>query len=132
MVAIGGDDSTLGAVVKRNAARLGLKLVPDPAPDELGLVRNDQYSFTRQGVPSVMITEGEKARDPNVDAKKFGEEWIRTRYHAPSDDMSQPMNLDAAVEFMQVDFLVGYDIAQDPKRPAWKPGDFFGETFGRR
>src|ERR1700730_17283486 len=51
------------------------------------------------------------------------------RRHAPSDDMIQPMNLDAVVEFMQIDFLVGYDIVQDPKRPAWKPGDFFGETF---
>jgi Peptidase family M28/PA domain len=132
VVAIGAADSTLDRVVERNAARLGLKVVPDPEPGELALVRNDQYSFVRQGIPSLMITEGEKARGPAVDAKKLNEEWTRTRYHAPSDDMNQPMNLDAAVEFMQIDFLVGYDIAQDPKRPAWKPGDFFGETFSRR
>jgi hypothetical protein len=42
------------------------------------------------------------------------------------------MNLDASVQFMQLNFLIGYDIAQDPQRPAWKPGDFFGETFGRK
>ena len=28
----------------------------------------------------------------------------------PSDDMSQPMGLEAVVEFMQVNFLVGYDL----------------------
>jgi hypothetical protein len=86
----------------------------------------------RQGVPSLFISEGEEARDPKFNAKKFNEEWTATRYHAPSDDMSQPMDLDASVEFMQVDFLVGYDVAQDPHRPMWKPGDFFGENFGRK
>ncbi len=132
IVPLGAPDSTLDAVVQRNAARLGLKVSPDPNPDQHYFVRADQYSFVRQGVPSVFITEGEEARDSKFHAKKFNEEWIATRYHAPSDDMSQPMDLDASVEFMQVDFLVGYDIAQDPQRPKWKPGDFFGESFGRK
>jgi Peptidase family M28/PA domain len=132
IVPLGAPDSTLDAVVHRNAARLGLKVSPDPNPDQHYFVRADQYSFVRQGVPSVFITEGEEARDSKFNAKKFSEEWIATRYHAPSDDMSQPMDLDASVEFMQVDFLVGYDIAQDPQRPKWKPGDFFGESFGRK
>jgi Zn-dependent M28 family amino/carboxypeptidase len=104
----------------------------DPEPDQNYFVRADQYSFVRQGVPSVFITEGEEARDPNFNAKKFNDDWISTRYHSPSDDMNQPLDFDAAVEFMQVDFLVGYDIAQNPQRPSWKPGDFFGETFGRK
>lgn len=132
IVPLGAPDSTLDAVVQRDAARLGLKVSPDPEPDQHYFVRADQYSFVRQGVPSVFISEGEDARDPKFNAKKFNEEWTATRYHAPSDDMNQPMDLDASVEFMQVDFLVGYDIAQDPQRPMWKPEDFFGETFGRR
>jgi hypothetical protein len=80
----------------------------------------------------VIIVEGLQAKDPAVDAKKLSEELIATRYHAPSDDMSQPFNFDATVQFMQMDFLVGYDVAQDPRRPAWKPGDFFGETFASK
>jgi Zn-dependent M28 family amino/carboxypeptidase len=132
IIALGAADSTLDAVVRRNAARLGLKVSQDPDPDQHFFVRADQYSFVRQGVPSVFITEGEEARDPKFNAKKFNEQWIATRYHAPSDDMSQPMDLDASVEFMQVNFLVGYDVAQDPRRPTWKPGDFFGEKFSRK
>ena len=130
IVPLGASDSTLDAVVQRNAARLGLKVSPDPEPDQNYFIRADQYSFVRQGVPSVFISEGEEARDPKVNGKKFSEEWIATRYHAPSDDMNQPMDLDASVQFMQIDFLVGYDVAQEPKRPAWKPGDFFGDSFG--
>ena len=132
IIALGAPDSSLDAVVARNAARLGLKVTPDPEPDQNYFVRADQYSFVRQGVPSVFISEGEEAKDPSVDGKKFAEQWIASRYHAPSDDMNQPLNFDAAVQFMQIDFLVGYDIAQDPQRPRWKPGDFFGETFGRK
>jgi hypothetical protein len=132
IVPLGAPDSTLEPVVQRDAAALGLKVSPDPEPDQNYFVRADQYSFVRQGVPSVFITEGQEARDPNFNAKKFNDDWIATRYHSPSDDMNQPLDFDAAVEFMQVDFLVGYDIAQDPQRPSWKPGDFFGETFGRK
>jgi Peptidase family M28 len=132
IVPLGGPDSTLDAVVKHDAELLGLKVSPDPEPDQNYFVRADQYSFVRQGVPSVFITEGYEAKDPNFNAKKFVDEWIATRYHSPSDDMNQPLDFDAAVEFMQVDFLVGYDIAKNPQRPQWKPGDFFGETFGRK
>ena len=132
IIALGAPDSTLDAVVTRNAARVGLKVSPDPEPEQNFFIRADQYSFVRQGVPSVLISEGEQAQDPAVDAKKMGEQWIATRYHAPSDDMNQPFNFEATVQYMQVNFLVGYDLAQDPKRPAWKPGDFFGEAFASK
>ncbi len=132
IIALGAADSTLDTVVRRNAARLGLKVTPDPEPEQHFFVRADQYSFVRQGVPSVFINDGEEAKDPKVNGKKFAEEWVATRYHAPSDDMNQPLDFDAAVEFMQLDFLVGYDVALDPERPKWKPGDFFGENFGRK
>jgi Zn-dependent M28 family amino/carboxypeptidase len=132
IVPLGATDSTLDAVVQRDAALLGLKVSPDPEPEQNSFVRADQYSFVRQGIPSLFISEGEEAKDPNFNARKFNDDWTATRYHSPSDDMNQPMDFDAAVEFMQVDFLVGYDIAQNPQRPQWKPGDFFGKTFGRK
>lgn len=132
IIALGASDSTLDAVVRRNAQRLGLKVSPDPDPDQHYFIRADQYSFVRQGVPSMFISEGEEAKDPKVNGKKLSEEWIATRYHAPSDDMNQPMDLNASVQFMQINFLVGYDVANDPARPKWKPGDFFGESFGRK
>jgi hypothetical protein len=32
----------------------------------------------------------------------------------------------------QLGFLVGLEIANADERPAWKAGDFFERTFGRR
>jgi Peptidase family M28 len=128
---IGDEHSSLGDTIGRVAARLRLEVSPDPMPEQLGFVRADHYAFVRQGIPAVTISEGLQAKDPSVDGRKFVENWIEKRYHAPSDDMNQPLNFDAAVEYMQIVFLVGYDVAQQRQKPAWKAGDFFGQLFGR-
>ena len=31
----------------------------------------------------------------------------------------------------QVALLAGFEIANEPVRPIWNPGDFFGEMFGK-
>jgi hypothetical protein len=85
----------------------------------------------RQGIPALSVGEGLKAKDPKVDGRKFVENWIETRYHAPSDDMNQPLDFDATIQYLQITMLVGYDVAQQHERPSWKPGDFFGNLFGK-
>jgi Peptidase family M28 len=129
---IGDDHSTLGDVIARNAGIMGLQVSPDPMPEQVGFVRADHYPFVRQGIPAVTIVEGLQAKDPKVDGRKFVEGWIAARYHAPSDDMSQPLDFDAAIHFLRLNFLVGYEVAQSRVRPAWKRGDFFGDLFGAR
>jgi hypothetical protein len=128
---VGDEHSTLGDTISREANRLGLQVSPDPMPEQINFVRADHYAFVRQGIPAVTISEGLQAKDPKVDARKFVENWIATRYHSPSDDMDQPLNFDATIQFMQINFLAGYDVAQDRQKPSWKPGDFFGDLFGR-
>lgn len=132
VVALGAEHTTLAEVVARDAAKLGLLVSPDPMPEQVNFIRSDHYSFVRQGVPSVNLSEGLQAKDPRVDGRKFVENWIETRYHAPSDDMDQPLDFDAMVQFMQIAFLVGYDVAQERAKPVWKSGDFFGNLYGRR
>src|SRR5256885_5853653 len=132
VVALGAEHTSLDQVVARDAAALNLDVTADPMPEQMNFIRNDEYAFVRRGVPAICINEGFKTKDPNVDGRKFVENWIATRYHSPSDDMNQPLNFDATVQFMQINFLIGYDVAQQQERPAWKPGDFFGELYGRK
>jgi hypothetical protein len=131
ITALGGPSSSLGSVVERDAPLVGLKQIPDPQPEQFGFVRNDEYAFVRRGVPAISLVEGFHAKDPKVDGKKVADDYIRLHYHAPSDDMSQQFDFDASVQFMQINFLVGYDVAQAPRRPAWNMEDFFGKTFGK-
>ena len=130
VVALGEEHSTLGQLARQAAARMDLEVSPDPMPEEVFFIRSDQYSFVRQGVPAIMVSEGFKARDPRIDGKKLALDWEAKLYHTPKDDMSQPLDFQAAVRSTRLQFLIGYLTAQSGDRPAWNPGDFFGKAFG--
>ena len=130
VVALGAEHSTLESVVQRAAARMKLASSPDPVPEQVAFIRSDQYSFVRQGVPSLALTAGFKSDDPNIKPEHRFDEWDHTKYHQPQDDMSQPgLNFESAAAFTRVGLLCGWYVAQATARPQWKPGDFFGTVF---
>ena len=90
IIAYGAEHSSLEAVVSKAAARLQLSVSPDPAPEEVLFVRSDQYSFVKQGIPSVSPVAGFKSSDPNINPAAISKNWEQTIYHHPQDDMQQP------------------------------------------
>lgn len=130
VVPMGAEHSTLDAVVRRVASRLGIALGPDPFPEQVFFVRSDQYSFVKRGVPSLFLFMGLKS-DSGVDAAARFQEYLAKRYHLPQDDLGQPMDLASGARHAQMNFLVGLEVANADYRPAWKVGDFFARTFGR-
>jgi Zn-dependent M28 family amino/carboxypeptidase len=131
MSALGAEHSTLDSTVARVARRMGVTVAPDPFPQEVFFIRSDQYSFVRRGVPAVFPFLGMRS-DSGIDAAARFKEWLATRYHLPQDDIDEPMDLEAGARSAQLEFLVGLEIANADERPTWKPGDFFGNTFGRK
>jgi hypothetical protein len=131
VVAFGAEHSSLGAIVHAAADRLHLAVSPDPAPDKVEFVRSDQYSFIKQGIPSLALTPGVKSDDPAIHPDAILEKWEETRYHQPSDDMEQPgLDFDSAVAYARMVLLCGYLVTEAPQRPVWNKGDFFGNHFG--
>jgi hypothetical protein len=130
VVSIGGEHSTLGDAVVHAAAKMGLEVSPDPQPEEVVFVRSDQYPFVKRGVPAVYVGSGYKPVDPKVDLVKRMEEWERTIYHTPKDDMSQPLDFTVGAMVAKFDYLVGDEVANASARPQWRIGDFFGAMFG--
>ena len=130
IIPTGAEHSSLADVVERVAAQMDLRVSPDPEPEEVLFIRSDQYSFVRWGVPAVFMNLGLETGEPDRDGAALKDEWRRTRYHQPADDLNQPMDLDAAALFAKTNFLLGIHVASDADRPTWKPGDFFGEKFG--
>jgi hypothetical protein len=51
--------------------------------------------------------------------------WRTERYHAPSDDTKQPVDLAAAAGYEEVIRALTIAVANDPVRPAWKTDSFF-------
>ncbi|XOV80087.1 MAG: M28 family metallopeptidase [Aestuariibacter sp.] len=131
IVAFGAEHSNLKASVSEAAEAQGLKLSPDPMPDQAIFTRSDHYSFVKQGVPAVFIIPGFEAKDPEMNGgKKFGE-FFSGCYHKPCDEYSDDFNWVAAKKFAEVNFAIGQTLASQTVKPAWNEGDFFGDTFSK-
>ena len=98
VMVLGLDESDLGDRVRDVATRSGLGVKADPQPERNRFTRSDQYSFIRQGIPAVAMKVGFEpgSREAAIDAA-----WTKERYHAPSDDLQQPFDFDAAVSCMR-------------------------------
>jgi hypothetical protein len=125
VTAFGADRSSIGPAVKRAAARMGVKLSPDPMPDEGVFTRSDHYRFVEQGVPAVFLTTGYA----NGGAAAW-EDFFAHHYHKPSDDLSLPIRYDAAAKFARLNYEVSRELA-DGDRPSWNKGDFFAAKFAK-
>jgi hypothetical protein len=132
LIVLGVEHSSLEQQVQPAAKRIGYSLSPDPMPEENFFVRSDQYSFVLQGVPAVDVTDGIHAIDPKIDGLKLQKEWMVTKYHTPLDNMDQALDYASGARAAGVNFLVGYEVAQQDAPPTWDKGDFFGEKFGPR
>lgn len=132
ITAYGSEHSTLSTAVREAATRLNIHVSPDPHPEQVLFIRSDQYSFVKQGVPSVFSMSGLKSSDPNIKPPEIITKWRKTVYHTPQDDMNQPFNFVSGAKYAQYNFLLGYLVAQKTERPTWNPGDFFGDHYGKK
>jgi Zn-dependent M28 family amino/carboxypeptidase len=130
VVPLGGEHSTLGPLAAAAAQSAGLTTSADPIPEEVRFIRSDQYSFVKAGVPAIHIKAGSQSADPKIDGDKLTKEWLRTIYHTPKDDLSQPLDYTTGAKVAQTNFVLAWSVANG-ERPEWKKGDFFGERFGR-
>jgi Zn-dependent M28 family amino/carboxypeptidase len=118
----GINDSTLGDRAADIAKSFGVKAVLDPEPLRNLFVRSDQYNFIRHGIPSVIMDVFYEANSPEAQTFK---DWLTQRYHAPSDDTDQPVDLHAAALYEQIVRRLLVDTANDAQRPQWKADSFF-------
>jgi hypothetical protein len=107
--------------------RRWLKAQPDPEPQRNSFIRSDQYNFIRHGIPALAMKVG---FEPGSPEQKLFKDWLTERYHAPSDDLSQPVELEAAGKYEDVIRDLLLRAASDPQRPQWKTESFF-QRYGQ-
>jgi Peptidase family M28 len=129
--AFGAEHSTLHGTLQQATAALGLQLTPDPRPELVRFIRSDQFSFVKQGVPGLNLKPGSMSSDPEIDAAAMRDRYLAEFYHSPADDLDLPYSAEGAGRFAQLALTLGLMVANDPDRPAWQHGDFFGDRFGR-
>jgi len=122
LMVLGLDESDLGRDVRATAKELGLGVQADPEPQRNRFVRSDQYSFIRAGIPALAMKVGYEENTPQAEIAK---KWTAERYHAPSDDLRQPIDLGAAGTYVQVVGNLAVRVANRPDRPTWNDSSFF-------
>jgi Zn-dependent M28 family amino/carboxypeptidase len=118
----GLDESDLGGDAAAVAQAMGVVPRPDPVPERNVFIRSDQYSFIRRGIPSVMLMVG---FDKGTSEEQIVMRWLRERYHAPSDDVNQPVDKPAAGAFNVLVARLVERVANRDVRPRWKDTSFF-------
>ncbi len=118
----GMDESDLGAMAAAAAESLGVEPQRDQQPKRTIFIRSDQYSFIRRGIPALALKVGFDQGSPEEQVQK---KWLAERYHAPSDDVEQPVDKQAAGAFDALVAKLLERIANREERPHWKDTSFF-------
>jgi Zn-dependent M28 family amino/carboxypeptidase len=122
LMVLGLDESDLGSDIQATAKELGLAVQADPEPQRNRFVRSDQYSFIKFGVPALAMKVGYEANTPEA---AIAAEWTAERYHAPSDDLNQPIDRSAAAKYVEVIHNLGLRVANRTDKPKWNDSSFF-------
>jgi hypothetical protein len=122
LTALAINDTTLGETARAVGGSMGITLRADQEPERSLLRRADHYPFLRIGVPAIGFIFG---YDPGTDAERRYREWYSVRYHRPQDDLTQPVDFDAAAKFDQFFYKLTETVADTPERAAFTPGSSF-------
>jgi Zn-dependent M28 family amino/carboxypeptidase len=121
LTVLGMAESDLGDAARQVAESEGVSVQPDPQPLRNVFVRSDQYSFIRQGIPALALD----IAPTTPEEKQIYQDWLTYRYHAPSDDVNQPVDLGAAGKYEDIIRKLMIKVANDANRPQWKADSFF-------
>jgi Zn-dependent M28 family amino/carboxypeptidase len=124
---LGLNDSSLGDLTRQIAAYHNVQVQPDPEPLRNLFIRSDQYNFIKRGIPSIIM---DVSFTPGSPEQKLYKDWLTQRYHAPSDDLNQPVNLGAAALYEQMIRELLLSVANSGSRPEWKSDSFFRRYAG--
>lgn len=118
----GLEESDLADDARRAAAKVKVEVITDPEPERNAFVRSDQFSFIRRGIPALSLKVGFVKGSPEHEKVLA---WRRDRYHGVADDLSQPVNKQAAADFNKLYALIVTEVANRPTRPDWFPTSQF-------
>jgi Zn-dependent M28 family amino/carboxypeptidase len=123
---VGMGASDLDDYLRDAASEQGRTLRPDPEPEKGFYYRSDHFNFAKQGVPALYTDTGVEfiGKPPSYGQQKR-DEYTKTDYHAPSDEVKPDWDLSGAAEDTQLLFAVGYRVANAEKFPEWKAGNEF-------
>jgi Zn-dependent M28 family amino/carboxypeptidase len=128
VVGFGTEYSTLEDFLTNAALQENLNVtdVPSIFMKSESFRMSDQITFATVGIPSILVMDGIDYK--NLTKEEGLEKFIYFSdniYHTPFDDLSQPINYEAAIQHIKLLFRLAYNIADSVEEPEWNSGSPF-------
>jgi Peptidase family M28 len=128
LVGYGAEHSSLGALLNEVAAASGLRVIPDPKPEDKSFYRSDHYYFVKRGIPGIMILGApDGATDAWIQRLR---QWEKTDYHKPTDVVRPDWDWSGPRTIASVLLLMGLRAANSEAMPSWLPSSIFNRERG--
>jgi hypothetical protein len=128
LVGYGAEHSSLGGLLNEVAAATGLRVIPDPMPEEKSFYRSDHYFFVKKGVPGIMILGAPDGAIENWTDRL--RKWEKTDYHQPTDTVRADWDWSGPRTVAGVMLLMGVRAANADSMPEWVPSSIFNRERG--
>jgi Zn-dependent M28 family amino/carboxypeptidase len=129
VVLLGADRSSLGPMAAALAKGRSRTIGGDREPGRGYFFRSDHFPLVKMGIPAVSISEPAEFTGPKAaEVKKRKDAFNDTDYHQPGDEMKPYWDYTGGVADLKLLTELGWQIAADPKMPAYNPGDQFARV----
>jgi len=126
IVVVGYGGSEMEAILKDVARETGRTITPEANPEKGSYYRSDHFNFAKNGVPILYAGGGTVDRERGAEyVKQRNAEYIAKHYHAPSDEIQDDWDLDAAIEDLRIYYKIGHRLAYSDDWPEWYEGNEF-------
>ncbi|MDX6528827.1 MAG: hypothetical protein QOH41_1117 [Blastocatellia bacterium] len=131
-VPLGAEQSSLKTVVEAIARERGLRISPDPRPEQGSFYRSDHFPFAKVGVPSISLKEGDDyvGRPKGWGEKKF-KEYNEAHYHQPSDEFRDDWDFRGMIQEADFAMAIGRRVADLNALPKFNADDEFANNSKR-
>ena len=125
IVGIGREYSSLNDFLLLTSEKNNLKIedIPEQFVQSESFTRSDQIIFAQAGIPSILISEGldyvNLSREEGI---RLFIHYSENVYHTPFDDLSQPMNFNAAEQHTKLIYDFCHLLTDSESTPEWNEG----------
>jgi Zn-dependent M28 family amino/carboxypeptidase len=131
VIAIGAQHSSLGELLGAVLARSGLRLAPEPVPEQGYFFRSDQYAFAQAGVPAIWLDGGTDYEGrPAGWGEAVRKAYRDNDYHRPSDEVKPEFDLSGLAQLAELTSALIAEIAARG-RVDWLPASEFQSPWLR-
>jgi hypothetical protein len=131
VIAIGSQQSSLGELLGAVLARTGLRLAPEPVPEQGYFFRSDQYAFAQAGVPALWLDGGTDYENrPAGWGEAVRKAYRDNDYHRPSDEVKPEFDLSGLAQLAELTSALIAEIAARG-RVDWLPSSEFQSPWLR-